>query len=92
MNPNFDLSMPPSAHIELAWQMGSASLAANNNQILINSSVYKLIGPAGIDQLKLRLRYVSSSPSARIHLMPSAPNLVVLLSLHTSIKFKTLFV
>lgn len=53
---SYTLNISASAQIELAWQMGSASLVANNNQLLINSSVYRLIGSDGIKQLIFRLR------------------------------------
>lgn len=42
--------------VDLTWQMAISSLAATNQQILINANVYKMIGNAGVEEIKLRLR------------------------------------
>lgn len=42
--------------VDLTWQMAKASLAATNQQVLINANVYKLIGDAGLEEIKVRLR------------------------------------
>lgn len=54
--PRTTLDARTSAQIEVIWQMARESLAANDNQILINSSVYQTIGNSGLEELKVRLR------------------------------------
>ena len=44
------------AQVEIIWQMARESLAANDDQIVINPSVYQLIGNSGLEELKFRLR------------------------------------
>ena len=54
--PRTTLDPMASAQVEVIWQMARESLAANDDQIVINPSVYQLIGVAGLEELKVRLR------------------------------------
>lgn len=61
MNPVRQYSRPvldaaTSAQIEITWQMARESFTANGDQIVINKNVYELIGNAGLEELKIRLR------------------------------------
>lgn len=50
------LNVAASAQVEVIWQMARESLTVNDDQVVVNSSVYQLIGNAGLEELKLRLR------------------------------------
>jgi len=54
--PQSTLNVAASAHVEVIWQMARESLTANDDQIVVNSSIYHIIGNAGLEELKLRLR------------------------------------
>lgn len=54
--PSQTLSDKLKAQINLVWEMGSASLVANQNRLLLTKSVFDSIGIQGIEILKARLR------------------------------------
>jgi len=54
--PRTTLDASASAQVEVIWQMARESLKANDDQVVINSSVFQLIGNAGLEELKVRLR------------------------------------
>ena len=43
-------------HVDLAWEMAKASLSVNNNHVMLNEHVCRVIGKDGIEELKRRLR------------------------------------
>lgn len=50
------LDSKTAAQVDVTWEMAKTSLAANNNQIVINPSIYQMIGATGMEELKFRLR------------------------------------
>ena len=44
------------AQIDMIWQMAKISLEEHNNEMIIPAGVYQVIGSAGLEELKFRLR------------------------------------
>lgn len=54
--PRTRLDARSAAQVEVIWEVARESLTANNDQIVINSTVYQLLGISGLEELKFRLR------------------------------------
>jgi hypothetical protein len=52
--------IPMEAQVDLIWQMGLASLASNNNELVLPQSMATYLPQASVESLKLQLRYVHS--------------------------------
>ena len=44
--------------VEIVWQMGLASLLSNNGELVLTLAMAASLAPKGIEELKIRLRYV----------------------------------